>query len=77
MFQFIRKFIEHRQRAKLRLLDFKKRTIFKAVLKYFEDLQGATGEADLPPFIKTQSVMSRFVRTEKDINRIYRNLQKA
>jgi len=77
MFGFIKELIEHRKMLKQRDISFKKIKIKNAVLKYFEDLQGATGKVDLPAFVKTQDVMARFVKTDKDVIRIYRNLQKA
>lgn len=77
MFRFIKELIEHRKMLKQRDISIKKIKIKNAVLKYFEDLQGATGKVDLPAFVKTQDVMARFVKTDKDVIRIYRNLQKA
>ena len=77
MFEIIREIIERRRIAKRRTLSIKKSKIRDAILKFYEDLQAATGKVDVPPMLLTTYTMHKFVKTDKDINRIYNNLQNS
>ena len=76
MFKFIREFLEFRKMKKQREMSCKKYVISQALIKYFTDLQGATSDCDLPPFVKAQNMMST-LKTDEQINRMYRTLEFA
>lgn len=46
------------------------------MIKYYEDLQGAKGKADLPPFILAHNAMQE-LKTPKQVNKIYRKFELA
>jgi hypothetical protein len=76
MLKFLKEFFEFRKMKKERVMSCKKFVISQTLIKYFTDLQGATAECDLPPFIKAQNIMST-LKTDKQINKMYKTLEFA
>ena len=76
MFKLIKEFLEFRKMKEQRRISCKRFVISQAMIKYFEDLQATKGSLDLPPFICAYNAMKE-LKTNKDINRIYRKFEMA
>lgn len=77
MFNFIKDFIEAFKAMKRRKIACKRFVIHQQVTKFYQDLQDSTGNTDIPPFVYADQAMKTFVKTDKDVNRFYKNLVKS
>lgn len=75
MFRVIKRFIEEQKVKKAKLRIAKLSEIRLAVTEYYAALDAANGDIDIPPFIRACKAMTECIKTEKDLNRVYRNLQ--
>lgn len=76
MINFIRDFLEFRKLKQQRVMRCKRFVVTQAMIKYFEDLQNTKGTLELPPFICAANAMNE-LKTDKDLNRIYRKFELA
>ena len=76
MFRFLKDFIDYLKMKNQRRVACKRFLITQAMIKYYSDLQKTKGSVELPPFILAVNAVQE-LKTDKQINRMYRKLELA
>lgn len=75
MFNFIRNFIGYLKEQKKRTIAVKRYVIRQHLTEFYEDLQISKGEINtIPACTLAAQIMRQVVKTDKDVERIYKNL---
>ena len=78
MFNFIKDFMGYRKEQKRRTIAVKRYVIRQHLTQFYEDLQISKGEVvTIPPCTLANQIMKEVIKTDNDVNRIYKNLQIA
>ena len=75
MIKAIKKFVERQRIKKAKLRIAKLSEIRVAVTEYYAALDAANGGINIPPFVRACKAMTECIKTEKDLNRVYKSLQ--
>lgn len=78
MFELIRDFRDFLRLRKRRKIAVKKFMIRTRIQKFYEDLEISSGtKLTIPAWQLTSQLMRDCIKTDKDVNRVYRNMQLA
>lgn len=78
MFKFIKGYFDYMRLQKKRAIAVKRYVIKRHLIDFYEDLQTSSGEVNtIPPCTLANQLMKEVVRTDEDVNRIYKNLRLA